>query len=766
MPNCPTIAEITFLRRSTLEFHILIVQNVSARALSPQVHSTMATEDQVFSVPVQKFSRYRSVRNPKSSAFNSPPSTPDASSTVTEPLKRSLSRYRSNRPANSAVSPPKILPATIQPQQAWEGTQKLSARPETRDVLPLREKGHLRAQDGENGGSGRGVPETSRRNCLKQRNVEQPPVSGPSREGLTGEIYTPVSAINAGERNVRVKYNQTSVFVRVAPATTTTDLICSAAEKLSENIELRASMVLECILQLGLERPLRSYEHIRDVMNSWDDDAQNHLTIVPSTTGGLPGVLDFENAARGQPGEKKVCMYHSHQPGKWDKRWITLRSDGQVLLAKKDGGETTNICHMSDFDIYVPTRRQMRDLRPPKKTCFGIKSQQKSSMFLTTANYLHFFSSGDASLAADWYQAVHEWRSWYLVTVLGKGLPKPVTLVDSNHADYNQDILTNRIVRRSADMSPAAVHSLSKERDNRDLVRRATRRTSDKTRLASDKTATGEAINVSPIARTGGAPVGRGASPREKGEETFAATGLLGQTYEQRQKAQRDREAGSAREGPFLPGLLVGETSITARHGSPSSGRWPHPSGTMPTTDRDMAGSKKRSMSKGQKSTPLVDLSSYQVLPRSRREGRAIVPEHLPAGGLIDLATGPENTSRPGTSGEESGFPHRGARPGPASQTGSLPFESSKNAVDDEDDAYVAGGLLARAGTGQGGSGTGRGVMTGDRHAKEPMLDVSEPSIYAPGSLLAQAEKHAVKERPVREWVDGREVSIAMGEGV
>ncbi|SLM35009.1 Ubiquitin-related domain [Lasallia pustulata] len=725
----------------------------------------MATEDQASSVPVQKFSRYRSVRNPKSSAFISPPPTPHASSTVTEPLKRSLSRYRSNQPANLAVSPPKVLPATTQSQELREGTQKLSATRETRDVLPLREKGHMRAQDGRNGdggngGSGRGVPETSLRHDLKQPNVEQPLVSRPSREALAVEIYAPLSAINAGERNVRVKYNQTSVFVRVAPATTTTDLLCSATEKLSENIDIGASMVLECIPQLGLERPLRTYEHIRDVMNSWDDDAQNHLIIGPSTTGGLPGVLDFDKAARGQPGEKKIYMYHSHQPGKWDKRWITLRSDGQVLLAKKDGGKTTNICHISDFDIYVPTRRQMRELRPPKKPCYGIKSQQKSSMFLTTANYLHFFSSGDASLAADWYQAVHEWRSWYLVTVLGKGHKKAVTLVDSNQADYNHGIpATTRIVRRSADMPLAAVHSLRKERDNRDLVRQPTR-------LTSDKTPTKGAINVSPIARTLGAPIGRGASSREKGEETFAAIGLLGQTYEQRPKAQRDRDAASAREGPFLPGLLVGETSIAARHGSPNTGRWQHQSGTMPTTDRDMAGSISRTMSKRQKSTPLVDLTSYQVLPRSRGEGRAIVPEHLPAGGLIDLATGPENTSRPGTSGEESAFPHRGVRPGSASQTGSLSFEGTKNAVNDEDHAYLAGGLLARAGTGQGGSGTGRGVMTGDRQAKEPMLDVSEPSIYAPGSLLAQAEMRTVKERPVRERVDGREVSIPMGEGV
>ena len=721
----------------------------------------MATEDQASSVPVQKFSRYRSVRIPKSSAIASPPAMPLASSTVAEPLKRSMSRYRSNRPVNPTVSPPKApLPATTQPRQLREGTDDLSARRETRHVLPSREKRPLRAHDSEKDGSGRGLAAHGRRNEQKQRNVEPGPASGPSREGLVGDVDTPVSAINAGERRVRVKCNQTSVFVRVAPSTTTTDIIRSTAEMLSENIDVAASILLECIPQLGLERPLRNYEHIRDVMNSWDVDSQNHLIIVPSSDGSFAGNLDLESAERGQPGEKRVYVYHSHQPGKWDKRWITLRSDGQVLLAKKDGGETTNICHISDFDIYVPTRRQMRKLRPPKKTCYAIKSQQKSSMFITTANYLHFFSSGDAVMAADWYKAVHEWRSWYLVTVLGKGHEKPVAFVDSKQADHKERISNDRLMRHSTEMSPAAVHSLRKEQDNRNHVRRAPPPT-------SNEIWTKGPMNASPTACQRGPSIERGASSRGGEEDTFAATGLLGQTYEQRQKAQRDRDTACALEGPFLPGLLLGETSLPVRHRSPDNERWQHQGGTMPATNSNMAGGLKRTMSKWQKSAPLVNLTSYhKALPRSRGEGRAVAAEQVPAGGLIGLATGPESTSRPGTSSEESEGAHRSAGPGSASQTGCLPVDGARNVGSHDGQAYIIGSLLAKAGTGQGGTGTGRGVMTGDRQAKEPMLDVSEPSIYAPGSLLAQAEKHMGEERAVRERVGGREVSIPMGEGV
>ncbi|MCJ1303022.1 hypothetical protein MMC08_005828 [Hypocenomyce scalaris] len=671
----------------------------------------MATEDQASSVAVQKFSRYRSVRNPKSSAITTAPSTPHASSTVTKPVIRSTSRYRNNLPANPAVSPPKVhLSDMAQQKQPREGINEGSARRETLNVLSLKERRPLGGQDSEKHKNRQDVAEHKGRNELTQRDVEQLPASGASQRGPSANLDTPMSAINAGERRVRVKCNQASVFVRIAPSTTTMDVISSAADMLPESIDVVSSVILECIPQLGLERPLRKYEHIRDVMNSWNVDAQNHLIIVPSAIGGCGANLDVDNVAQGQQGGKKVYMYHSHRPSKWDKRWIILRPDGQVLLAKKDGGETTNICHLSDFDIYVPTHRQMRKLGAPKKICYAIKSQQKSSMFLTTANYVHFFSSDDAGLAADWYKAVQEWRSWYLITVLGKGPNKE-----------GQGRSGEPIYDRRAPPTPFV------EKPPKD------------------------AIDFFPNARQHGPLLNGGGPPQEKDQGMFAATGLLGQIYGERQKAQRDRETASAVDGPFLPGLLLGGASVLSARPSIDPEAWPRQGGSLPTTQRSMASGLKRGLSKWQKSTPSADVTSHYEGPLLHMgEGRAIVPEQLPLGGLIELATGPEEKSRPNTSSGESVVPHRGAR------------EAMKN----DKQEYIVGGLLAKAGTGQGGRGTGRGVMNGDRQAKEAMLDVGEASIYAPGSLLANVEKPAGEERVMRERVEGREVSVPVGEGV
>jgi len=184
--------------------------------------------------------------------------------------------------------------------------------------------------------------------------------------------------------------------------------------------------MVETYRPLGLERPLRRYEHIRDVMNSWDSDSQNYLTIMPGSEVAAKGLEQKEAPIR-QPDLTMLNLYHSQRPGKWEKHWMVLKSDGQVTASKTENdGNAPNVFHLSDFDVYIPTRKQIKRLRPPKKVCFAIKSQQRSILFESTENFVHFFATNDKVLADLWYNALQSWRSWYLVYVLGEGTaPKP-----------------------------------------------------------------------------------------------------------------------------------------------------------------------------------------------------------------------------------------------------------------------------------------------------------------------------------------------------
>ncbi|OCT46198.1 hypothetical protein CLCR_01093 [Cladophialophora carrionii] len=235
----------------------------------------------------------------------------------------------------------------------------------------------------------------------------------------------PVSAVNAGERRVGVKCREALITLPVTPSTTAKDILNSASLCMSEAIDPSTAVLLESFSQLGLERPLRRYERIRDVMNSWDSDSQNHLFIMAASGCAVSG-LHTADAPRQQPYGTTVQIYHSQRPGKWDKRWVRLREDGQITMSKNENGiDATNICHVSDFDVYTPTTKQLKKLKPPKKLCYALKSQEKSAVFLDGANFVHFFCTKDKEIADKWYHGVHAWRSWYLVNMLGEGQRQP-----------------------------------------------------------------------------------------------------------------------------------------------------------------------------------------------------------------------------------------------------------------------------------------------------------------------------------------------------
>lgn len=489
------------------------------------------------------------------------------------------------------------------------------------------------------------------------------PIAMPEGGGVTAPSFdAPISAVNAGERRVIVQCKDSLLSLPVTPTTTPVDIIRASAGENSHTINVKNSVLLESFKKVGLERPLRRYEHIRDVLNSWDNDATNTLTIVPSSTGGNDDDLEAKHVPKEQPGESTVYMYYSQKPGRWDKRWVTLRSDGQVVV-KKTGKETVNICHLSDFDIYVPTPRQLaKKIKPPKKICFAVKSQQKSSVFLSTANFVHFFSTSDKVTGTIWYKAVQQWRSWYLVNIMGEGQNAAPKAVSSDKFRNAKDsTYTNGIFSDSYEKSPAA-HD-SSIRDRKDVIKAEALQSGGgrqqgistaqenghlTTNPRKPKTAppisfpknllqTQDMNSEMPSNRAPGLAGGRITEA-----EPFATNGLLGRSYSQRQKAHQQRN----------------ESGDSGSHPGPMNNYM----GSSPPQAQDEGGLK-RASSQRQKPKPLIDLTpQYHEPPQHSKKGRGVIPQQIPAGGLVDIATSPEiaipippnrTWRRPGTSNGE-----------------------------------------------------------------------------------------------------------------
>lgn len=514
---------------------------------------------------------------------------------------------------------------------------------------------------------------------LSQRKPATSPPLQPVIEPLKPQAFdAPISAVNAGERRVLVKCNDSSIALPVTPTTRAQDLLNSASVVMSETIDPRTAVLVESFTQLGLERPIRRYEHIRDVLNSWDHDDQNVFVIMPHSE--RPEVLlEMKGVPKSRPNDTLFTVYHSQRPGKWNKRCVNLRADGQMTITKKEGdSDGTNICHLSDFDIYGPTHKQIKKIKSPKKICFAIKSQQKSAMFLDSAamNFVHFVSTSDWELGDRLYLAVQSWRSWYLVSKLGEGQniqAKPANAIEAMQRPGTAS---------SAQSIPYQLGSFQPLLDF-DLGQLNLNINSDGTQ----KTKALHRRNMS--SRDRKAPPS--AFPNQRMEEASAASPA---TTRGRAPSINSR-TDSMRSTTDQPTNLVRSTSLN------------------------------RTASTRQKPMPLIDLTpQFKGAPQHVRIGRGV---KAPNGQhLVELATDVEREPGAIVVPPATDWRRPDARP---------PAQNNEN----EDQAFTGKGLLARALSKrtQGASRSGHGVKGSDG---KPLVDLHLNSKFADGSLLRQVE--------------------------
>ncbi|EGD92364.1 hypothetical protein H112_00026 [Trichophyton rubrum D6] len=599
-------------------------------------------------------------------------------------------------------------------------------------------------------------------------------------------VDAPVSAVNAGERRVTVTCNEASVSLPVTPSTQAQDLICSAANCLAEDIVPEAAIIVESFAQLNLERPLRRYEHVRDVLNSWNSDSQNTLKIIPDPDPNIIPALLAKSAPRRQPPDVSFSLYHCQRTGKWDRRWVTLRMDGQVTVSKKQGSsDCTNICHISDFDIYTPTRREYKRLKPPKPLCFAIKSQQKSAMFLSTENFVHYFCTKHEDVGGAWHNAVQEWRSWYLVHVMGEGARKKKQQDAPEPVDDNTPYQLGSF--QSLSIDPNIEEAYNKLTGKRSRPTSFSHQTGNVAAAAAAAAPlVNQAVNKEPIKpkRTKSkskkkTTAAAAADDSLSEEQPFAPTGLLGRTYTQRHKAMLDREKeqhAQPDEGPFISTGLLSNMHHHQGPASPVSNHLPdqqyhqhqqqhphyHPSRSNTTAaDPRPTTTSSRSKSTRHPPKPLIDLTpTYKEPPQHARKGRGVTPiQGLP---LVESATGPDlhpnaivvppstTWRKPRTSDPNPGPPnpntsrHR-SRQNTAGAAGAPLVDL--NAIDPVDQGhghihmampgsfpFAPTGLVAQSqklAASQGAARGGRGVATGDKKKGKPLLDMSHVPLPA-----------------------------------
>lgn len=568
-------------------------------------------------------------------------------------------------------------------------------------------------------------------------------------------------------------FNKRRIQLPVTPTTTALDLFKSADVILSDTVPVRTAVALEWFKKVDVKRPLRNYEYVRDVMNSWDYDDQNELIIIDSA---IDGIDQDELLSYGVPEKRpegmSCTLNYSSRPGKWTKRYFLLRPDGQLITAKSEKArDQENVCHLTDYDIYHVTQAKTARVKPPKKIVFAVKSLQKSNIFADESQYVHFFCTNDRGVADTFWKALQSWRSWHLKWEKGEGLKKsPATkkVLDSagpgilpgasSHSrgesvgsHYQLGAFTSLIDMSDFNkkLDEIEVHKPGEYPDDAPLSKLGSaqaihaRQRSLRVKQAPpiSRGLAALATNTAPDDNTRKSSITN--SHRSQEEETFAAGGLLGRTYTTRQRAVAEREQkqnGAFTDGPSLIGSM---DHMAVQSGSGLN----RSSSTRSSHHRRTSSDMRRTASKRLPGMPqpLIDLTpQYRPPPQFAKQGKGYNPGSN-AGPLVESATSMEEAIVVPSSTDWRAKPRPVYAPQPNERTKSLKGRgqplaahtvNNHNGAPQDDREAFTGGLLSQAGYAQGHATVGRGVMDGSK-ARGPMLDFADEKQFQSGSLLA-----------------------------
>jgi hypothetical protein len=592
----------------------------------------------------------------------------------------------------------------------------------------------------------------------------------------------PVSGVANAERRVRIKFGNSEINLPADANTTAQQLIKSASNVMSETFNPRAAVIFEYYQDQGVRRPLRMYEHVHAVMNSWADDYRNFLVIEESD---LESDRELYEANAPQQHDLKQFerwLKFQYKGNKWDDRWVVVRTDGQITAAKNQSGkDVTNVCNLSDFDVYRPVP-EGRKRKSSKRVVMSIKSQQKSAMFLDMSDFIHHFYTEDRRAADEFFRTIQDWRSSYLVNKLGQGKPNDHHLHANNQpAGHNRNMSAeshymlgsfndlgldfssfakppepvlapveeNPRKNSYEEHRPLGAFGLimpsaqehSKMMHSRQLSQRQARPRAPPTAMRHGIPSRPGGRDDALQALNANAPARQSWDSNRSGEGAFNPNGLLGSGYEQRRhNAKPSQDQGNS----------SGLQRTTSIRSTRSQRRNSFDSATLGRRDSV----RRPELDFGK---PLLDFTpQYKEPPQFARRGKGFRPDQTQPGGLIESATTPENPLGLPISEDWRIRPKTSAGSGGLDRAKSVSRSKSvrrPGAVTEEREPFTGSGLLAsssgRAGWGDGK--TGHGVVSANQARGGPMLDMSERSMFGNGTLLRKMEVGGMGNPTARE---------------
>lgn len=231
------------------------------------------------------------------------------------------------------------------------------------------------------------------------------PSSHESSSGLGGTFATPRQP-----HKVFILSRQRFTVVEVPVSARARDLALEVIER--ERLPMDDSkggwVVFDCSAQLGIERPLREYEMITDVMNVRAHPNTDYFLIKRTELSSYLSIRSVPSSSPALAG----WVYVQDRKKKWNKRWLELRDHGLYHAKNEKGKDETSICQISTFDVYLVDSSA---IKMPKANGFALRSQDPITMFeKPEQDYMHYFCLTDPAAHRDWVRAIMNARTYIL----------------------------------------------------------------------------------------------------------------------------------------------------------------------------------------------------------------------------------------------------------------------------------------------------------------------------------------------------------------
>ncbi|KAJ1023233.1 hypothetical protein NDA16_003386 [Ustilago loliicola] len=179
-------------------------------------------------------------------------------------------------------------------------------------------------------------------------------------------------------------------------------------EKLPMDDSKGGWVVFDCSSQLGIERPLREYEVITDLVNV-RAHPQTDFFLIKRTE--LSPYLSIRSVPSSSPALAGY-VYVQDRKKKWNKRWLELRDHALYHAKNEKGKDETSVCQISTFDVYLVDSSA---IKMPKANGFALRSQDPITMFeKPDQDYIHYFCLSDPAAHRDWVRAILNARTYIL----------------------------------------------------------------------------------------------------------------------------------------------------------------------------------------------------------------------------------------------------------------------------------------------------------------------------------------------------------------